>query len=154
NVETSPFGSFMLVSAWIVYARPKKDPRNHTKSHQISKSRISADGATTVNIHRLRRLRSAAKPQPKKSPLESGFAACCADAAMPFRQFFQVRLCRLSPSVLVWRPSFLGGGRSPKIVGVCLRKGRATSSQQAAKPNLHGTPTECEFPRGPRSYKH
>src|SRR6185436_4238719 len=34
--------------------------------------------------------------------------------------------------VLVWR---LGGGRSPKLVGACLRKGRATSAQQAAKPN-------------------
>ena len=60
---------------------------------------------------------------------------CGCGYALPAEMFFQVRLRRLSPSVLVGPSSFLDGGRSPKIVGACLRKGRATSSQQAAQPN-------------------
>ncbi|PYS71966.1 MAG: hypothetical protein DMF69_08925 [Acidobacteria bacterium] len=72
--------------------------------------------------------------------LRLGFAACVgfADVAMPFRtEFHSLRLRRCKCRGRTQRSGFLQvdlGGRSAKLAGDLLRKGTATSSQQAAKP--------------------
>src|SRR4029079_10313260 len=74
---------------------------------------------------------SAAEPQPKKEycRIRLRRLLCGCGYALPAEMFFQVRLRRLSPQCW-FGPHFRSGGRSPKLVGACLRKGRATSSQQ------------------------
>jgi len=69
--------------------------------------------------------RSAAEPQPKDDRI--GFAACCEDVAVPFR------VDALQDLGFALRFEIMPG-RSPKSKGALLRKGKAASSQQAAKP--------------------
>src|SRR6267142_3232775 len=57
----------------------------------------------------------------------NGFAACCEDAALPFR--------KSAPFDFGLRPAMISNRRAkPKSWRASTRKGTATSSQQAAKP--------------------
>src|SRR6266404_8404591 len=95
----------------------------------------SAFSATSLDLPRTKKFtaksprtlrgRSAAEPQPKDDRI--GFAACCEDVAVPFR------VDALQDLGFALRFEIMPG-RSPKSKGALLRKGKAASSQQAAKP--------------------